>query len=361
MRFASAAARSISPVKPFTGTIKYTGTNNLFEMNIQEVRQLASGNFEIIKILISQGEVDVNSTDTEGKNFLHHAMEIGSPSEISYFLSINVNAQLYDQRGRTPLYYAFAFEEYYAVRSFIDFHLKRATGQLLLYFQMMGKMLYGGYIGREIRMAEDIDFRKLVFETPLRVAIILENKNYVRQLLEAGANRHIIKNPREIRILQEAFLVGEVEVLQKIFELTDMNQDELQYVRDHCSLGVEMLKLLNKFEEELSYVQTTYVGKYNISRFMKEKRTVQARMVRKKLKIVRRIEKEATDRGYIFTKKFCDIVDLATKRQQLLDCCKSGLQSYRGCYIEDHLFEKIFRYFNTVELSDVSKRLSVSK
>lgn len=251
-------------------------------MNIEEVLQLAAGNFNIVKEFINQGRVDINSTDSQGKNFLHRAVDDESPSSVAYFLSLNVNAELCDARGRTPLYYAFKFEEYFVTRSFLDHYLKRAKGQLQLYFQMLNKMVLGRNISLEIDKAEDLDFKQLAFESPLRIAVILENQNYVRKLIEAGAERRVIKNPREISIMEEAFIVGEDEILETIFELAPMDLHEIQLAQKNFKLDAESFEQLKKFEQEIRYVESTYVGAYKLSKFLKRKRVVRSRMINKK-------------------------------------------------------------------------------
>lgn len=55
----------------------------------------------------------------------------------------------------------------------------------------------------EIKKAVDIDFKETVFESPLRVAIILENNRYVNQLLKAGASQKKNKNPQRKTIFEE--------------------------------------------------------------------------------------------------------------------------------------------------------------
>ena len=94
---------------------------------------------------------------------------------------------------------------------------------------------------------------------------------------------------------------------------------------------------------------------------MKQKRDVIVHMKNRKKIDIRRIQNKDEERDYVFKKKFIRLVDSATSRNNLLDECRGKLESYKKIYIMDHLFEQIFRYFNTAKLKNILMRLSVSK
>ena len=79
-----------------------------------------------IEKLVTRHEADVNQVDGKGRNLLHHAVNISSATADATFeteqllIDLGININLRDQRGRTPLHYAFVKIKDWQNRSQID-------------------------------------------------------------------------------------------------------------------------------------------------------------------------------------------------------------------------------------------------